>query len=141
MKKIFFIILALLTLTSCYKIYTFDNKLEPAFFYDECIVCDTLIFNMNCQVNSDTVTIQFLKKEFTEKNLYILNVFEKELNIKKYDCIVLQEDLKYSSLAFKEVLKEKNKIPRKDSFWFYFTPNMGLTWYTFDKMYNKYKDE
>ena len=61
-------------------------------------------------------------------------------DIKKNSLSLLEEELVYSPIGFKQMLIEKNKLPR-DNWWFMITPNMGISWYTFDKIFNKYIED
>lgn len=137
MKKIISILLVLFALVSCYKVETFKSELIPANFSDECIVHDTVTFNMSCTVFDDHAKFTFIKK-------VSIPIEEKKYEFGDYvytfqrDTVTtLIEEVEYSSLGFKQKLIEDNKKPRND-FWFLFTSNMGLTWYTFDKIYNTY---
>lgn len=140
MKKFIIILLSILCLSSCYKTYVDRPQLSPGFYSDEVVVCDTLIYNMSCQVYSDSAKMQLMKRVWITLDSHTVHIADKDLEVKDNKLLVLQEDIKYSALGFKKMLKEKNEQPR-DSWWFMFTPNIGITWYTFDKMFNKYIKE
>ena len=136
MKKIL-ILAFLFIIASCYKVRVNDTGLKPGFFQDEYYICDTVVCNMTCSVFSDSAKIQFLKRTFVTKDTYIVNFKDEEYLIRKDSVLILREDYKYTSLGFRQMLIDKSKTLRNGE-GFYFSPNVGLTWYTFDKIFNTY---
>ena len=140
MKKIFAFILIAFCISSCYKVYIDKPQLEPAFFYDEYAMCDTVIFNMACNVYQDSVQMHFIKRSYFTKDKYNVSLFGEDYSINKYYVVLLEEEYKYYPDNFKRMLLQKNKNDR-EGIGFMFSANMGMTWDTFDKMYNKYINE
>ena len=137
MKKFILILLTLFTVTSCYVTLVDKPELTPAYFDDEVVVCDSIIYNMNCQVYTDSAKMEFVKRLWITTDTHQVIIAKDTFDIKKNSLSLLEEELVYSPIGFKQMLIEKNKLPR-DNWWFMITPNMGISGYTFDKIFNKY---
>lgn len=132
MKRFIVFIAVLFCASSCYKVEIIKPHLEPAFFVDECWVCDSIAFNMTCSVFPDSAKIQFVKRRIRRN----LRPWDKHSE-KRDTVIVLEEYYKYTPLAFKEMLIEKGE-ERGTGEYFNFSQNMCITQETFGKMYNTY---
>ena len=140
MKKFILILLTLFAVTSCYVTWVDKPELTPAYFNDEVVVCDSIIYNMNCQVYTDSAKMEFVKRLWITTDTHQVIITKDTFDIKKNSLSLLEEELVYSPIGFKQMLIEKNKLPR-DNWWFMITPNMGISWYTFDKIFNKYIED
>ncbi len=140
MKKFILILLTLFAVTSCYVTWVDKPELTPAYFNDEVVVCDSIIYNMNCQVYTDSAKMEFIKRLWITTDTHQVIITKDTFDIKKNSLSLLEEELVYSPIGFKQMLIEKNKLPR-DNWWFMITPNMGISWYTFDKIFNKYIED
>lgn len=140
MKKFILILLTLFAFTSCYVTLVDKPELTPAYFNDEVVVCDSIIYNMSCQVYTDSAKMEFIKRLWINTDTHQVIIAKDTFDIKKKSLSLLEEELVYSPIGFKQMLVEKNKLPR-DNWWFMITPNMGISWYTFDKIFNKYIED
>lgn len=140
MKKFILILLTLFAVTSCYVTWVDKPELTPAYFNDEVVVCDSIIYNMSCQVYTDSAKMEFIKRLWITTDTHQVIIAKDTFDIKKNNLSLLEEELVYSPIGFKQMLIEKNKLPR-DNWWFMITPNMCISWYTFDKIFNKYIED
>lgn len=140
MKKFILILLTLFAATSCYVTWVDKPELTPGYFNDEVVVCDSIIYNMSCQVYTDSAKMEFIKRLWITTDTHQVIIAKDTFDIKKNSLSLLEEELVYSPIGFKQMLIEKNKLPR-DNWWFMITPNMGISWYTFDKIFNKYIED
>ena len=138
MKRFILILLVIFSVTSCYKTYIIDEPWPVGkSFQDTFIIGDTTTYYMSCNVTRVEVEMYFARKtrRITGVKEYIFG--ENIYYINQYTVFVTREDYRYTPDKFKEVLIEKNKIPR-DTTIFKFTPEMYCSWSVFDQMYKTY---
>jgi len=138
MKKLIYILTALLCLTSCYKswIVTEENEniLHVGYFHDECSLGDSTSYYMSCNVNYEDVEMYFVRRTRRVLGVDTIYVADKIYHLVQDTLLVKVENYKYTPDEFKEILMEKNMTPR-DTTIFQFTQDMYCTWETFDKIY------
>ena len=135
MKKIILILLSLICITSCYKNISDEQYLRYGSFYDEINLNDSTSYYMSCNIVPDEVEMYFVKKERYTISIERVAIIDTVYYVKKYSSDISREVYKYDHKEFRELMIEKNKLPR-DTTIFKFTPNMYCSWKVFDKIYN-----
>lgn len=137
MKKLFFILITLLSISSCYKIWTDQPEWAVGSYRAQFSVGDSVFYYNTFNVWRNCTELYLVKKEVHTLYVKYYTFDNREYYVNKDSVAVKQEDYTYSPDEFIILLNDLNKIPREGSI-FKITPEMYCSWELFDTLYNKY---